>query len=279
VTERSAPALAPVLDLPCSEIIIAGFHRSGTSAVAQLLHAAGLFLGDDLIGAMPYNPFGHYEDRVVVRVHDQILRDNGLNWQAPEELVPMISSLRWEAMEDYVKTRRLAHRLWGFKDPRACLFLPAWKHLMPSAKVLIVYRHVSHCAYSLSRRHARELFTDSGPPEVHRRFFEVSDLAARMWLAHNRALVAFAHRYPDDVLVISFDALLGGLPITRIARHRWRAPLADVPTFSALDPLATQRRDYRQPLADPSLAKPIDEVWHELESLERLTIELGASIA
>ncbi|HEY2211238.1 MAG TPA: hypothetical protein VGH62_06390, partial [Bradyrhizobium sp.] len=83
----------------CSEIIVAGFHRSGTSSTAQLLHAAGMFFGDDLIGAMPSNPYGHYEDREIVRLHDRILRDNGLNWQVAEDFVPIITAERWDEME------------------------------------------------------------------------------------------------------------------------------------------------------------------------------------
>jgi hypothetical protein len=254
-----------------SEIIVAGFHRSGTSSVMRLLHAAGLFVGDDLIGAMPYNPYGHYEDREVVRIHDQILRDNGVNWQAAEELVPIIGPGRWSAMERFVERRRREHRLWGFKDPRVCLLLPAWKHLMPDCKVLIVFRRVADCSYSLTRRHATELFRASGPKEVHRRFFSITDLAPRMWLAHNRALIAFARRYPEDVLVVSFDSLLRGVQLTRLVRMAWNAPLREVPTFSALDPLATTPRDHRQPLCDIGLASELDSVWSELQALEEQT--------
>jgi hypothetical protein len=255
----------------CTEIIVAGFHRSGTSSATQLLHAAGLFVGDQLIGAMPYNPYGHYEDREVVQIHDQILRDNGRNWQATEEFVPLIGPGRWNQMERLVERRRLAHRLWGFKDPRVCLVLPAWKHLMPDCKVLILFRPVADCSYSLSRRHAMELFSASGPKDVHRRFFSVPDLAPRMWLAHNRALISFARRYPDDVLAVNFDSLLRGLPLTRLVRAAWDAPLDEVPTFSALDPLATMRRDYRQPLCDADLGPQLDQVWNELLVLEHET--------
>jgi hypothetical protein len=257
---------------PCSEIIIAGFHRSGTSSVAQLLHAAGLFVGDDLIGAMPYNPYGHYEDRDVLRIHDQILRENGLNWQAADTFVPMIGAWCWEAMERLIEHRRAEHRLWGFKDPRVCLFLPAWKHLLPSCKVLISFRPVADCSYSLSRRHALELLQASGPRDVHMRFFTVPDLAPRMWLAHNRALLAFAERYEDDVIAVSFDSLLQGLPLTRLVRSAWGAPLREVPTFSAVDPLATQRRPARQPLRNPALAAELDDVWERLLELERRTL-------
>ena len=252
---------------PTSEIIIAGFHRSGTSVAAQLLHAAGLFVGDDLIGAMAYNPYGHYEDREVLTIHDQILRENGRNWQTDAPFVPMVGAWCWQAMERLVTERRLRYPLWGFKDPRVCLFLPLWKHLMPSCRVLICFRPVGDCC-SASRRHARELFTKSGPAEVHRRFFTEPDLV-RMWLVHNRALLSFAERYPEDVLAISFASLLAGLPLTRLLREVWGAPLQEVPTFSALDPLATQRRPTRQPLADPELIAPLDETWDRLCRLER----------
>ena len=55
------------------QLIIAGFHRSGTSLVSQLLHRAGLFLGYDLMGASFSNPHGHYEDIEVYDLHEQIL--------------------------------------------------------------------------------------------------------------------------------------------------------------------------------------------------------------
>jgi hypothetical protein len=36
-------------------LIVAGFHRSGTSLVCQLLDRAGLFLGYELVGFEPSN--------------------------------------------------------------------------------------------------------------------------------------------------------------------------------------------------------------------------------
>jgi hypothetical protein len=256
------------------ELIVAGFHRSGTSSVAQVLQRAGLFVGERLVGAMPYNPYGHYEDREVVSIHDRILADNGWNWQVDRDLVPLMGRVRWMEMERLIQRRRIHHRLWGFKDPRACLFLPQWKHLMPDVKVLAVFRRVGDCCASLQRRHARELFERAGPAPVHRRFFSVPDLAARMWLVHNRALVSFARRYPQDVLVIGFDSVLRGVPLTRLLRTAWGLPLADVPTLSTIDPLVTGRRDAPQPLSDPGLAAELDELSAQLRALERDTLAL-----
>ncbi len=60
------------------QLIIAGFHRSGTSATAQLLRQAGLFIGDELLDANSSNPYGHFEDREIVTLYDQSLADNDL---------------------------------------------------------------------------------------------------------------------------------------------------------------------------------------------------------
>lgn len=178
-------------------------------------------------------------------------------------------------MQRLVDRRRTAHRLWGFKDPRVCLFLPAWKHLMPDCKVVLVFRRVADCSYSLSRRHATELLTASGPRDVHERFFKVPDFAPRMWLIHNRALLEFARRYPDDVLAVSFESLLRGLPLTRLVRSAWNAPLEDVPTLSALDPLATRPREQRQPLSNPALGEELDQVWDEILTLAEQSVRMA----
>jgi hypothetical protein len=48
--------------------------------LTRMLHKAGLFVGDRLLGAVPSNPHGHYEDEEVLRFHDRVLEANGCNW-------------------------------------------------------------------------------------------------------------------------------------------------------------------------------------------------------
>ena len=74
-----------------NQLIIAGFHRSGTSLVSQLLHHAGLFLGYDLMGATFSNPHGHFEDIQAYELHQQILADNGRTWLVTEPFLPVIT--------------------------------------------------------------------------------------------------------------------------------------------------------------------------------------------
>ena len=58
-------------------IIIAGMHRSGTSLVSSILQAAGVDIGDELIGPAPGNPRGHFEDADFFQFHEKILRRFG----------------------------------------------------------------------------------------------------------------------------------------------------------------------------------------------------------
>jgi hypothetical protein len=250
------------------QLIIAGFHRSGTSLVAQLLHRAGLFLGYDLMGATFSNPHGHFEDVEVYNLHEQILADNGHTWLVSEPFLPVITGSHWRRMERIIQRRNAEHGLWGFKDPRVCLFMMVWKYLLPNAKALLVYRHFSDTAYSLGRRQSTELFSrPAGPERMYRRFWEEPDLALRMWLAHNEALLAFAHVYPEDTLAVSLDMVQSGFPVIKAVNQRWGLGLDELPVSQVFDPTVIERRPGRQPVSDRRLIDRVEATWQALEQL------------
>ena len=219
----------------------------------------------------PSNPYGHFEDRDVVGLHDAILRDNDFNWQVGEELIPSINPDRWNAARMLVHRRRMTHSRWGFKDPRVCLFLGMWKHLIPSAKFLLVFRSAVDSVYSLERRHAGQMFGGEGPRHIHMRFWSEPDLALRMWILHNEAILRFAATYPDDVLAISFDTVAQGFPLVDLLNEQWDMQLDDTPTHSVFDPAATQSRPYPMFVQDPLLVDRAMEVWRHLRWLEQTT--------
>ena len=84
-------------------LIIAGFHRSGTSAVARTLALSGLHLGDDLLGSEPSNPYGHYEDNEVIAIHQTLLDVNGLDWKLRESFEPFVPERVWVQVSDLVR--------------------------------------------------------------------------------------------------------------------------------------------------------------------------------
>ena len=69
-------------------LIVAGFHQSGTSAIARSLHLGGLFLGDDLLGSEPSNPYGHFEDNEVITIHQDESRTLQELLCLPETIYP-----------------------------------------------------------------------------------------------------------------------------------------------------------------------------------------------
>src|SRR5512145_1476064 len=54
-------------------VIVSGCGRSGTSAVAAMLHRSGLSVGHDLIPPDEGNADGYFEERAVVRMNEAII--------------------------------------------------------------------------------------------------------------------------------------------------------------------------------------------------------------
>lgn len=261
-------------------LIIAGFHRSGTSLTAQLLHRAGMFLGYQMLGQHRSNRHGHFEDREIVGLHDEVLADNGLSWQIDGTSLPVLGEAHRRRMEKISARRDAEYRVWGFKDPRVCMFLEDWKALLPDAKVLLVYRHFADAAHSLHRRSAAGLVHGTGQQYLHRRFLEVPDLALKMWLMHNRALLDFARAHPEDVLAVSQEMLARGFPLVETLDENWGLGLGEAQTAEVFDATATGGTDARLLVAEEDLIGEVLATWEELEKLGGKTAELaGRSVA
>lgn len=252
-------------------LIIAGFHRSGTSLLTQLLHSGGLFVGDRLLGAMPSNPYGHFEDEEVLSLHRAILDRYGDDWQWAEPRAFRIGRVHWEQMRAFVRKRELQHERWGFKDPRVCLFMGAWKYLLPDAKVVIVYRDPGECVRSMESRAASDYLQQRGPTKSHLRFFREPDHGLRLWDSYNRALVSFARAYAEDCLVLPFTSLTGDYPVIAKINDRLGTGLEPVPTSTVFDPSATSRRDAPQRVHSLQVKERVEETWAALEELAATT--------
>lgn len=260
-----------------SQLIVAGFHRSGTSLSAQILHRAGLFLGDEMLSRHQSNPRGHFEDCEIVRLHNKILADNGLTWQVDEPPLPTVGDSHLQSMRELVEKREAAHETWGFKDPRVCLFMEAWKDLLPDSKVLLVYRNFAESVYSLHKRHAYAISRGVKRRESHDRFWEVRDFALKMWLVHNKALLDFARAHPEDVLTVSFDMLRKGFPLVRVINQLWDFELKETETREVFDPEITIENSVKCPVADKKLAEEVLDVWEALERLGGRTEEIAGT--
>lgn len=253
------------------QLIVVGFHRSGTSLLTQLLHSAGLFVGDELLGAMPSNPYGHFEDREVLEFHRQVMDDHDTGWQVDSPALFTLSPMHWSRMQDLIARRDAAHRNWGFKDPRVCFFLAAWKYLIPDAKFVVVYRDPSDCVRSMETRHAEDYFRGSGKAEEHLPFFRQPDHGMRLWDTHNRAVTAFVREHLADCLVLPFSRLTEGYPVVRHLNERFAGELTEPSTEAVFDPAATRPRRTPQWVHNDHVRARAQRTWDELDRLTRLT--------
>lgn len=252
------------------ELIVAGFHRSGASLATQMLHAAGLFVGDKLVGATPSDPCGNYEDREVVSIHRKIMGENGVGWQVDMTQCFYIGPPQWRRMDRFVAKRQSRHRRWGFSDPQVCFFLGAWKFLLPDVRFLIVYRDPGRCLESLRTSQSDHYFNGSGNASSYLRFFREPDHGLNLWDVHNRAVLAFARQHLDDCLVLPYHHVTDGYPVIPALNAKFRAGLDEIPTGRVVDPPAVLARE-RQLVHSRLVRERVDRTWRGLEELAAVT--------
>lgn len=178
-------------------LIIGGMHRSGTSLTASTLQAAGLDIGQRLMGPYPGNPRGHFEDLDFVDLHREALRANGLpdHGLVSEPGSPRLDGASLAQALRLIAARESLGHPWGFKDPRTVLFLDCWNTLLPAARWLLVFRHPLACIDSLLRR---------DEPDLR---LQPTD-ALRVWTHYNSVLLTFAQEHPSRVLLIDIETLI-----------------------------------------------------------------------
>ncbi|MBI5285271.1 MAG: sulfotransferase [Chloroflexi bacterium] len=117
-------------------ILICGSGRSGTSAVARLLHEAGISMGNDLIEPDEFNAEGYFEERGVVRMNDALLNDVKLHtWFATASRQDILAAAR--ARGDGMR-ELAAQATPAWKDPRFSWTLEAWMEVLPEKPRVIV---------------------------------------------------------------------------------------------------------------------------------------------
>jgi len=247
-------------------LIIAGFHRSGTSSVAQMLHSYGIPLGEELMEGNEFNRFGHFECWPVVRFHDRVLSRLGANWSflldAPVEFTR--EEQQW--VNEYAANRNKQGGDWALKDPRMCRFMLQWKQVVPDLKFLIVYRNPADSCQSLNRRSNLYMARSSDTDNISRRFFHDTDLALRLWVEHNRDLIDLLKAHPQDCLVLGHHHILKGYPVMPAITQHFRISPPQKPAQSTLDPNAISKKLLSLPVADRALIDEAQSIWDTLQA-------------
>jgi hypothetical protein len=187
-------------------IIITGCGRSGTSAVARMLHDSGISVGRDLIPADQGNAEGYFEERPVIELNDHIVSAAGLDaWFAAPSREAVLACAR----PLYDRMRELASGATpAWKDPRFCWTLEAWLPLFePPLRVIVCLRNPAEVVASTMR-----YYGVTGD--------EAWRATAHVWRSENERLLEVVETFALDVACVEYDALHQdpAAAATRIAR-------------------------------------------------------------
>ncbi len=227
--------------------MVAGFARSGTSALARLLARAGRDPGSRLIPATPSNPTGFFESLDVNARNDGILGALAVEPGAPRPP----AELRW--LGAYVAPHHgppadvadlVPPAPWVLKDPRFSFSYPAWRPRLPAHVVVVAVRHPGEVLASLDAMVRRE-------PQTFRRWRPRPHDVLRAWTCAYRAIDQWADR---SVVWVAYDSLRDPAVLAQLGAA----------VGGPLDPDlvdAGLRRSTPAPVPDPVLHR-----WHRLRA-------------
>jgi GT2 family glycosyltransferase len=253
-----------------SALVVTGMHRSGTSFVASLLHAAGYPMGETLLAADRHNGRGYFEDVEFLELNRRMLAASvpadapghaDWGWTEDEARDTGAFQAFGAAADALIAARRgrgTPWGCWGWKDPRTSLLLDFWHARLPEARYVFVYRFPWEVADSMQRLGADVFLSHPG-------------YAWRIWCRYNRALLDFAARHRDRVVLVNANALMREPHrLLELLASRFDLPLRAIDAIESsavVDPAMFVTAGTRDPLASLASAThpACARILHELE--------------
>ena len=145
-----------------SALLVAGMHRSGTSALTRVLSYLGADLPENLAPALPNNnETGFWESVDLMILHDDLLKSAGSSWNDwttfnPDWHKSDVGKQFKYNIQSVVRNDFGDSSLFVVKDPRICRFLPLWLDILKEEKTepyaVIPIRNPLEVAQSLKAR-------------------------------------------------------------------------------------------------------------------------------
>lgn len=184
----------PLLASLAVGVIVLGSHRSGTSAITELVSTFGFDVGssDSLLPPTDANRRGYFELLSLMKVNDSILAEAGGTVFDPPTQTNYEAQLGHSA-KDYLDAFRAEHPgdRYVWKDPRLSLTFTLWREILPKPDlVVLMVRHPLAVAESLGARG------------------DVPDApgGVALWEAYTRAAIRSCVGLP--VLVVDYDTMV-----------------------------------------------------------------------
>jgi hypothetical protein len=246
-------------------VMVLGMHRSGTSALAGLLHELGIEMGPSLMsGRADENEKGFWEHEKIVSIHDRLLAHFGSGWSDP---VPLPQD--WSARDfsrqcqneicDVLKEDFGSQPLWALKDPRMCRLMPLWMPVFDRLDInplfLCIVRNPLEVAASLQRRDSM-----------------ANDHALLLWLQYNLEALESTAGYRRRFLTFA-QLLEQGAPLLEDILRGWSLLPAGLPTSAAVASTLLNSELRHHVVSDHSL----DAAPETVNGLYRLLVNAAAS--
>lgn len=253
--------------LPPGPLLVGATGGSGTRAVAQLLHRAGVWIGPELNDSWDALPLGLYSNRWIDRFW---AATGGWRQPLPAELRGAMVEDLAQVLRDHLQPllegpERGRWAAWGWKEPRCMYLLPFWCSLFPGLRFLHLLRDGRDMAFSGNQNQlAKHGATVLGSGWAAR---PPAERSIALWARVNSRVAAFGEKtLKERYLAVRFEELCA-VP-TQVARRILAffglppelaggaaevvAPPATVGRFRGQDPEVVARLEA---IAAPALAR------------------------
>jgi hypothetical protein len=270
-------------------LIIAGMHRSGTSLITNWLHHCGMQVGERLVEASDGNKQGHYEDVEFLKIHQEILADNGLPLSGLIYNQKInISAYQLEKLKAVIRIKEERFKQWGWKEPRTCLFLDIYNELLPGVKYFVIMREYLAVVNSLLKRD----FDVVDKTYKHRSFFtrlkwnlfrkerrrkkfyrNNAENYLKVWIDYNEHVLSLLQKLPaKDYLVINYSLLeKDDREVFSFLTGKWDFKLDYFPFGKVYDKtLISGQADLKPFLKDTSLEERAKAIENEFKKYMKL---------
>ena len=202
-------------------LIVLGMHRSGTSFMGRWMVESGFDFGSNLVPGGIGNQDGHFEDMDFHDLHERIFSKYEIPYGGFEDLEKLkLDDDDVGDIECLVEQKARQNRYWGWKEPRTCLFLSEYEKILPSAKVIVIYRDVDKVVSSLIKRDREVYFRKRGkkmwPKRLYYRviyklitkFSDLNGKYRRTWLMYNQSILEYlSNKEKTDYVVVDFHKI------------------------------------------------------------------------
>jgi hypothetical protein len=204
-----------MIDTNKKRVIVTGMHRCGTSFMASWLQALGVNIGDALAGATPSNKLGHFEDIEILEFHESLLKANMTSLYESSDRVMKYTEEDVELAKSFTLSRDKKWDVWGWKQPRAALFLDLWESLGFNMYYIILIRDPLAVVNSLLKRESKKILLRNpslGGGILYEKYMDQVESHANQYFSmyerHNREVLKHLEgEFGKRVLVADFDML------------------------------------------------------------------------